>query len=44
MKLSDNVETKTDEAKTTDSRASRMARYSAAAAGGAVVAMGMKEG
>ena len=37
MKLSDNVETKTDEAKTTDSRASRMARYSAAAAGVAVV-------
>ena len=33
MKLSDNVETKTDKAKTTDSRASRMARYSAAAAG-----------
>ena len=37
MKLSDNVETKTDEAKTTDSRASRMARYSAAAAGVAAV-------
>ena len=37
MKLSENVEIKTDEAETTDSRASRIARYSAAAAGVAAV-------
>ena len=37
MKLSENVEIKTDEVETTDSRASRMARYSAAAAGVAAV-------
>ncbi|QXD32617.1 hypothetical protein [Candidatus Pelagisphaera phototrophica] len=37
MKLSESVELKTDEVKTTDPRASRMARYSAAAAGVAVV-------
>ena len=37
MKLSENVETKSNEVKTTDSRASRMARYSAAAAGVAAV-------
>ena len=37
MKLPESVELKTDEAKTTDSRASRMARYSAAAAGVAAV-------
>ena len=37
MKLSENVEIKTDEVKTTNSRASRMARYSAAAAGVAAV-------
>ena len=37
MKLSENVETKSNEVKTTDLRASRMARYSAAAAGVAAV-------
>ena len=37
MKLSENVETKSNEVKTTDPRASRMARYSAAAAGVAAV-------
>jgi len=37
MKLSENVETKTGEVKASDSRASRMARYSAAAAGVAAV-------
>ena len=37
MKLSENVEIKIDEVETTNSRASRMARYSAAAAGVAVV-------
>ena len=37
MKLSKNVEIKTDEVKTTNSRASRMARYSTAAAGVAAV-------
>ena len=37
MKLSEDVETTTDEVKTTDSRASRMSRYSAAAAGVAAV-------
>ena len=37
MKLSENVEIKTNEAKTTDSRASRMAKYSAAAAGVAAI-------
>ena len=37
MKLSENVEIKTNEVKTTNSRASRMARYSAAAAGVAAV-------
>ena len=37
MKLSENLEIKTDEVKTTDSRASRIARYSAAAAGVAAV-------
>ena len=33
MRLSENVEIKTDEVETTDKRASRMSRYSAAAAG-----------
>ena len=37
MKLSENVEAKSNEVKTTDLRASRMARYSAAAAGVAAV-------
>ena len=37
MKSSENVEIKTNEVKTTNSRASRMARYSAAAAGVAAV-------
>ncbi|QXD31245.1 hypothetical protein [Candidatus Pelagisphaera phototrophica] len=37
MNLSESVKTNSDEAKTTDSRASRMARYSAAAAGVAAV-------
>ena len=37
MKLSENVETKSNEVKTTDPRASRMSRYSAAAAGVAAV-------
>ena len=37
MKLSENVEIKSNAAKTTDSRASRMSRYSAAAAGVAAV-------
>ena len=37
MKLSESVETNSDEVKTTDSRASRMSRYSAAAAGVAAV-------
>ena len=37
MKLSEDVEIKSNEAKTTNSRASRMARYSAAAAGVAAV-------
>ena len=37
MKLSENVEIKSNAAKTTNSRASRMARYSAAAAGVAAV-------
>ena len=37
MKLSEDVEIKSNEAKTTDSRASRMSRYSAAAAGVAAV-------
>ena len=37
MKLFEDVETSTDKVKTTDSRASRIARYSAAAAGVAAV-------